>query len=80
MRLPRSVSGQELVRALARIGYRQTRQSGSHVRLTHPGPPEHHVTVPNHDAIRLGTLSAVVATIAEVRRLSKDDVVNLLFG
>jgi hypothetical protein len=34
MRLPRDLSGEELIRKLRRLGYEQTRQTGSHVRLT----------------------------------------------
>jgi hypothetical protein len=34
MRLPRDVSGQDLAQALASLGYRLTRQTGSHLRLT----------------------------------------------
>jgi len=34
MRIPRDLSGSDLVRALATLGYTVTRQSGSHLRLT----------------------------------------------
>ena len=34
MRLPRDLSGQELARALRRLGYEVTRQRGSHIRVT----------------------------------------------
>jgi predicted RNA binding protein YcfA (HicA-like mRNA interferase family) len=34
MRLPRDVSGAELVKALGRLGYKRTRQVGSHIRMT----------------------------------------------
>jgi predicted RNA binding protein YcfA (HicA-like mRNA interferase family) len=34
MRLPRDLSGSDLVKALGRLGYRVTRQSGSHIRLS----------------------------------------------
>jgi hypothetical protein len=34
VRLPRSVSGPELAKALQRLGYEVTRQTGSHMRLT----------------------------------------------
>lgn len=48
MKLPRDLSGAQLVKALAVLGYRVTRQSGSHVRLTCEQPSQHHVTIPNH--------------------------------
>lgn len=34
MRLPRDLSGRELAKLLEKLGYRATRQKGSHVRLT----------------------------------------------
>lgn len=34
MKLPRGVSGDELARLLGKYGYKTTRQTGSHMRLT----------------------------------------------
>jgi predicted RNA binding protein YcfA (HicA-like mRNA interferase family) len=34
MRLPRNISGDDLIKALSKYGYEVTRQTGSHVRLT----------------------------------------------
>lgn len=34
MKLPRDVSGPELVKALRKLGYQPDRQRGSHVRVT----------------------------------------------
>ena len=34
MRLPRDMSGRELVTALRKLGYTVTRQRGSHIRIT----------------------------------------------
>lgn len=41
MKLPRDLSGDDMSKALARIGYRETRQTGSHVRLTSLEVREH---------------------------------------
>ena len=49
MKLPRDLSGAELAKALSRIGYRITRKTGSHLRLTLDTPPQHHITIPAHD-------------------------------
>ena len=54
MKLPRDVSGTQLVKSLARLGYRPTRQSGSHIRLTCDTPSQHHVTIPDHDSWLFG--------------------------
>ncbi|OGA49632.1 MAG: hypothetical protein A3G24_02250 [Betaproteobacteria bacterium RIFCSPLOWO2_12_FULL_62_13] len=80
MRLPRDLSGADLVRALARIGYRVTRQTGSHVRLTTDLPSQHHVTVPAHDPLKVGTLSGIVADVAGHLKISRDELLQKLFG
>ncbi len=80
MKLPRDLSGAELVKALARAGYRVTRQSGSHVRLTADAPSQHHVTVPAHDPLKIGTLAAILSDIAAHLKISRDELVRKLFG
>jgi predicted RNA binding protein YcfA (HicA-like mRNA interferase family) len=64
MRLPRDVTGRALASRLASLGYRVTRQSGSHIRLTTEQHGEHHITIPEHDPLRVGTLSAVLSDVA----------------
>lgn len=80
MRLPRDLTGAELVRHLAKLGYRQTRQSGSHVRLTCDVPHQHHVTVPLHDPLRIGTLSAILGDVAAAQGVERDVLLERLFG
>jgi predicted RNA binding protein YcfA (HicA-like mRNA interferase family) len=76
MRLPRDLSGDGLAKVLGSLGYNITRQTGSHLRLTTTERGEHHVTIPRHDSLRIGTLSDV----AEHFGISRDDVVAQLFG
>jgi predicted RNA binding protein YcfA (HicA-like mRNA interferase family) len=64
MKLPRDLNGAELIKKLKAFRYRETRQTGSHVRLTCEKPEEHHLTVPKHDALRVGTLAAILADVA----------------
>jgi predicted RNA binding protein YcfA (HicA-like mRNA interferase family) len=52
MKLPRDLSGDDLVQALSKVGYVKTRQAGSHVRLTTQQEGEHHVTVPLHTPLK----------------------------
>lgn len=80
MRLPREVSGTHLAKALETLGYRTTRQTGSHLRLTTMELGQHHVTVPKHAALRIGTLAGIVSDVAEHFHLSKDEVASRLFG
>lgn len=80
MKLPRDLSGAELAKALGRVGYQITRQSGSHIRLTTTAPTVHHVTVPAHDPLKVGTLAAILGAVAEHLRLDRDELVRRLFG
>lgn len=79
MRLPRDLSGADLAQALKQFGYRVTRQTGSHLRLTTPEHGEHHLTIPDHSPLRIGTLSGILADIAAHFELSRDDVARRLF-
>ena len=65
MKLPRDLTGFELARAMGRVGYRVSRQTGSHVRLTLDQAPQHHVTIPAHQPLEVGTLAAILAEVAE---------------
>lgn len=80
MRLPRDLTGQELARALGKLGYATDRQTGSHLRLTTQENGEHHITVPNHSPIKLGTLNAIVREIAEHFNIDRDELLNKLFS
>lgn len=80
MKLPRDLSGIELARALGKLGYTVTRQTGSHIRLTTSAPSEHHVTVPAHDPLRVGTLAAVLADVSAHLMIDRDQLIRLLFG
>lgn len=80
MRLPRSVSAKELVKSLQKIGYEITRQKGSHIRLTCSVPYQHHITIPNHDPIKVGTLAAILSDIAATRHQSKEQLIQQIFG
>lgn len=80
MRLPRDVSGTDLIKRLGGLGYRVTRQTGSHIRLTCEQPELHHVTIPNHDPIRVGTLAAIISDVAVHHRLEREELLLKLFG
>lgn len=80
MRLPRDLTGARLIQALRKLGYLSTRQSGSHVRLTRLGAADHHVTVPLHDPLRVGTLAAILDDVARENEMSRDELLVILFG
>jgi predicted RNA binding protein YcfA (HicA-like mRNA interferase family) len=79
LRLPRDVSGVDLARRLKRFGYEITRQTGSHIRLTTTQGGEHHVTVPAHTPLKVGTLSAVLGEVATHLGMSRDALAERLF-
>jgi predicted RNA binding protein YcfA (HicA-like mRNA interferase family) len=80
LKLPRDLSGAELAQLLRRHGYEITRQTGSHIRLTSRiKGSEHHVTIPSHDALKVGTLSAILADVAAYLEIDRAALVqNLL--
>ena len=80
MRLPRDVSGESLALALGAFGYRVSRQKGSHIRLTTKNHGEHHIIVPSHDPLRLGTLNGIFKDVADHAGLTRDEIAEVLFG
>ena len=80
MRLPRDLSGGDLAQALRKLGYQVTRQTGSQIRLTTVEHGEHHLTIPNHNPLRVGTLSGILADVAEHFELSREELAARLFG
>lgn len=79
MKLPRDLSGSELARELQVFGYRVTRQTGSHMRLTTYERGEQHVTIPAHAALRVGTLAGILGDVAAHFELTREDVARKLF-
>lgn len=79
MKLPREVSGEELARRLERVGYRPTRQTGSHIRLTATIPSEHHITIPLHPSLKIGTLNGILREVAGHLQISKDELIHRLW-
>jgi hypothetical protein len=120
MKLPRNLSGAQLIKALQQLGYQATRQTGSHVRLTRSPLPnpldettshltrlpktaakslvipqagegakeslrefhfnEHHLTIPLHDPLRIGTLAAILADVAAHHGMTREALITRLFG
>ena len=78
-KLPRSLSGQELIRKLKKLGYTTTRQVGSHIRLTTEENGTHHITIPDHSPLKIGTLSSILKEIADHFKISKEELLDQLF-
>ena len=76
MRLPRDISGAELVKALRILGYEISRQTGSHLRLTTSENGTHNVTIPNHSPLRIGTFAAILDDIANHFEISRQELLS----
>jgi predicted RNA binding protein YcfA (HicA-like mRNA interferase family) len=60
-KLPRGVSGKEVIKALQKLGYYPVRQKGSHVILI--GPTGKMLTVPLHRELKTGLLRAIIREV-----------------
>ena len=80
MRLPRNLSGNELAKALGRLGYKVDHQTGSHLRLTTQRGGEHHITIPAHDPLKVGTLSGILREVGQHLALTRDELLRELFS
>jgi predicted RNA binding protein YcfA (HicA-like mRNA interferase family) len=72
-KLPRDLSGQEVIKALGRAGFYFKRQKGSHIVLRRDNPFAQ-VVVPDHKNIDTGTL----ASILDGAGFSVEDFVKLI--
>ena len=81
MRLPRDLGGEDLIRLLSRYGYRILRQTGSHIRLSSTlKGQEHHLTIPKHKPLRVGTLSRILKEVAAYLEMDYQDLIQELFA
>ncbi|MBN1370117.1 MAG: type II toxin-antitoxin system HicA family toxin [Dehalococcoidaceae bacterium] len=80
MKLPRNLGGQEMSSLLGKYGYRVTRQTGSHLRLSSNFKGvEHHVTIPRHKSLKIGTLSNILASVAGYLEMDRQQLIDSLF-
>jgi predicted RNA binding protein YcfA (HicA-like mRNA interferase family) len=80
MRLPRDISGEDLAKRLSRYGYEVTRQAGSHLRMTTALKGDHHLTIPKHASLKVGTLNGILGDLAEHIQEPKEKLIRELFG
>jgi predicted RNA binding protein YcfA (HicA-like mRNA interferase family) len=79
VKLPRDLSGAALAGALRSLGYEVTRRTGSHMRLTTSIGGQHHLTIPDHEALKAGTLNAILRDVAQHAGLSREELLRKLF-
>jgi len=80
MKIPRDLSGSDLIKLLKKLGFEATRQSGSHIRVTTQKGGEFHITIPNHSPLKVGTLSSILSDIALHFKITKEELVQDLFA
>jgi predicted RNA binding protein YcfA (HicA-like mRNA interferase family) len=79
MKIPRDLSGAELVRTLCRDwDYQQVHQVGSHIILQTAEPSSHRIAIPAHASLRIGTLNAILRAVAAHKGVTRDDLLNSL--
>jgi len=79
MKVPRDISANQLIKMLSKLGYSQTRQVGSHIRLTlNKEGNSFHLTIPNHNPIKIGTLNNILNDISLQLKVSKQELIEKL--
>jgi len=78
MKLPRDLSGAELAKLLRTAGYEITRQTGSHLRLTTEQRGEHHITIPKHFPLKVGTLSGIFNDVSRHLGITRNELLERL--
>jgi len=80
MKSPRSLSAKELIKLLKIYGYNVSSQRGSHIKVTTQKGGEHHLAIPNHNPMKIGTLNAILRQVAEHLGKTKEDVLKEIFS
>jgi predicted RNA binding protein YcfA (HicA-like mRNA interferase family) len=79
MKIPRDLSGQELVAALCRNwGYAKVNQVGSHIVLQAQEPIPHRIAIPDHKALRIGTLNSILRAVAKHKGVDRQVILDSL--
>ena len=79
MKVPRNIEGIELARALAVLGDQIVRRSGSHIRLMTTQNGVHHLTIPHHSPLKVGTLlGGILKPAAAHHKLTVEALLSIL--
>ncbi len=79
MKVPRDIRGEHLAKLLGKYDYVVTRQTGSHVRLTRSKEEDHHITIPKHKNLKIGTLNNIIKDVGDNLGKSKEELLADLF-
>jgi predicted RNA binding protein YcfA (HicA-like mRNA interferase family) len=77
VKIPRDLPGREIVKALCRHwDYRQVHQEGSHIILQTDIPTHQRIPIPDHGAVRIGTLNSIIRMVAAHKHVTKQQVLD----
>ncbi len=79
MKIPRDLSGAQLVKVLCRDwGYRVVHQEGSHIILQIDAPFHQRLSVPHHNPLRVGTLNGIVRVVSAHKGVERQQLLDTL--
>lgn len=77
MKIPRDISGQQVVKVLCRNrGCQKVHQEGSHIILETDDPSHQRLAIPDHKYHRIGTLHNILRTVANHKNISREDILS----
>ena len=76
----KNLSGQDVLKIFAKFGFEKVDQEGSHIRMTTRMRREHHVTVPDHKVLPLGTFRAIPREAACHFECTSEEILSRLLG
>ena len=79
MKIPRDIGSDNIIQLLKKYGYKITRQTGSHIRLTsNLKGTEHHITIPSHKDLKIGTINSILNDISRYLEIDKEILIKNL--
>ena len=80
-KLPRDLSGRALAQKLQKYGYKITRETGSHIRITSKYMGyTHHMTIPDHKNLKISTLNNILKSVSEYLNIEKSKLIKEIFS
>ena len=75
MKLPRDLSGRQLAVKLCREwAYTELHQSGSHIILETAHPSRQRIAIPDHKALRIGTLNSILRAVSRHKGVAREEI------
>jgi len=77
MKIPRDLSGKHLIGVLCRDwDYVKVNQVGDHVVLQTRTPFPHRIAIPDHQALRVGTLNAILRAVSRHKGVDRQALLD----